>query len=520
VPSSGVSFLNSGSLLHPILPRSQCWCVDEESKFVLRVRDGSYYRIELPFTNEEEKDKVEDFKTVLKTILHYERTPSPFKRGFNDTPEWPQTPVRRQSQQLQPAKRWRLNKFWEPEDAAERAKWSPATPERAMSPREAPERPPRTSNSEDDVRSDNLIEEDVVREDSGIQSRIRHFESNSQSEDYSTEEDTITEGSVPSEKGEEEVVPSLDRSELRNEEDEIFSTVGEVEPSKPIVLPFRPRPPPSRAITAPPPLTLQTSPPPSPLSRTPSRDTDSISIASSRDSFYSMVSMEESTTASAEHESFHSIIPGEDTIQEQFADLKAHAHKRQTSEMTIIPDTPTPIRTIHNELAPQLAEPSDPTTPTLVSDSDEDSDNPPWSDAVTPPDTIRLRHIPRRQSGTSQRHSLEPLPRPVNLFSSPSAPSRGKLLSAALVQKAYALLVGPPAHLVALMLEIAAKILKGIPVMYDPHGKKERIPCSWEDSEIDEDEWDQDDYGIPLNGLRRRSSVSRGSDGGHSSGVD
>jgi hypothetical protein len=450
---------------------------------VLRVREGSYYRIELPFASEEEKEKIEDFKTVLRTILHYERTPSPFRRGYEETPERPKTPVRRQTQQLQPAKRWRLNKFWEPEDAAQRAKWSPATPEHKISP------------GKEDAISPTAVETDFRRRDS----------EDSAQEDYSTEEDTITEGSVPSEKGEEDSVAPLDGAKS----------------SKPMVLPFRLRPIQTRSVTAPPHLVLQTSPPPSPVSRTTSRDTDTISIASSHDTFYSMDSAEEPTTPSTGTESFQSLIPDHDTVHDQFAGIKASTHKRQTSEVTIIPDTPTPIRTTGPGLAPQPAEPSDPATPTLISDSDEDSDNPPWADAVTPPDTLRLRHLPRRLSNSSQTIDATARSRPVNLFSTPAAPSLGKLLTASLVQKAYAILVGPPAHLVALMLEIAAKIINGVP-LYGSNGRKQRIPCSWEDSEADgEDEWGEDDFGMPLDTMKRHSGVSvEGSDGGHSSGVD
>jgi hypothetical protein len=452
---------------------------------VLRVREGSYYRIELPFTSEEEKERVEEFKTVLRSVLHYERTPSPFGRSYEETPARTKTPVRRQTQQLQPAKRWRLNKFWEPEDAAERAKWSPANSEHTISPGK-----------------------EVTASKAAAETDFRAAESeDSPQEDYSTEDDTITEGSVESEKGDEDSVTPLDRAEL----------------SKPMILPFRLRPVQARSVTAPQHLILHTSPPSSsPVSRTSSRDTDTISIASSHDTFYSMDSAEESTTHSSGPETFQPLIQENDTIREQFASIKASTHKRQTSEITVIPDTPTPIRTTGPGLAPQPAEPSDPATPTLISDSDEDSDNPPWADAVTPPDTIRLRHLPRRLSNSSQATDTSALSRPVNLFSTPAAPSLGKLLTAALVQKAYAILISPPAHLVALMLEIASKIINGVPIMYGPNGRKQRIPCSWEDSEADgEDEWDEDDFGMPLDNLKRPSDVSmEGSDGGHSSGVD
>ena len=88
VTASNVSFLNSGNLLHTIFPRSQCWCVDGQSVFVLRIRQGSYYRMELPFETDEDKAKIEQFKSVLSQVLHFEKTQCPFTRNFEvDLPD-------------------------------------------------------------------------------------------------------------------------------------------------------------------------------------------------------------------------------------------------------------------------------------------------------------------------------------------------------------------------------------------------------------------------------------------------
>lgn len=118
VPGS-VAFLHSGSLLHAILPRSQCWCVDGVSKFAMRVLPNTYYRIELPGTTQEDLDHVEQLKKTLATVLYYERTACPFDRGFgHDLPEMPSRGSRRSSREfIEPAKRWRLDKIWRPEGA-------------------------------------------------------------------------------------------------------------------------------------------------------------------------------------------------------------------------------------------------------------------------------------------------------------------------------------------------------------------------------------------------------------------
>jgi hypothetical protein len=90
------NFLKSGNVMHAILRNSQCWCVDGESKFVLRIKKFEYYRIELPTISDDDRAKVEELKVLLKKILRFERTPCPFKRGFHvDLPESDITPRRK-----------------------------------------------------------------------------------------------------------------------------------------------------------------------------------------------------------------------------------------------------------------------------------------------------------------------------------------------------------------------------------------------------------------------------------------
>ena len=80
VPGS-VSFLHSGSLLHAILSRTQCWCVDGVSTFAFRVLPETYYRLELPGVTVKDLELVEGLKATLEMVLVYERTPCPFVRG-------------------------------------------------------------------------------------------------------------------------------------------------------------------------------------------------------------------------------------------------------------------------------------------------------------------------------------------------------------------------------------------------------------------------------------------------------
>jgi len=176
------------------------------------------------------------------------------------------------------------------------------------------------------------------------------------------------------------------------------------------------------------------------------------------------------------------------------SDLTVTAHSRNHSEEQL-PSTPTDGGDTK----------SAPSTPPLMSDS-EDNFEPPLLDVPTPPDTIRLKKL----TGASQRRAYSPMPQPQNLFNPPSQAPR-KQFTAALVQKTYQILLGPPAHLVALMLRIAAHISNGAFGFntYRVPQEAERIPCSWESSSGDDDEWAEDDFGIPLghlepSGLRRR----------------
>ncbi|RDW72277.1 uncharacterized protein DSM5745_07449 [Aspergillus mulundensis] len=91
-------FLKCGSVVHAILKNSQCWCVDRESTFVLRIRPLTYYRIELPNETEQDKELVTRLKNALPQILRYEVTPCPFKRGFTvEIPEEAKAPRRKKA---------------------------------------------------------------------------------------------------------------------------------------------------------------------------------------------------------------------------------------------------------------------------------------------------------------------------------------------------------------------------------------------------------------------------------------
>ncbi|TLS23138.1 uncharacterized protein PpBr36_06672 [Pyricularia pennisetigena] len=88
-----VAFLNCGSALQPILPKSQCWCIDEcSSKFVLQIRRPQYWRIEIAV----DVEKAQALRDVFDKILQFEKTPCPFQRAFTvELPQRPQTSVKK-----------------------------------------------------------------------------------------------------------------------------------------------------------------------------------------------------------------------------------------------------------------------------------------------------------------------------------------------------------------------------------------------------------------------------------------
>ncbi|KAK1975399.1 inheritance of peroxisomes protein 1-domain-containing protein [Colletotrichum cereale] len=95
--TGSVAFLNCGSALQPMLPKSQCWALAEDSsKFVLQIRRPNYWRIEIPVTSADEKDLAVALKGVWDQILQFEKTECPFKRSFTiHLPDKPTTPVKK-----------------------------------------------------------------------------------------------------------------------------------------------------------------------------------------------------------------------------------------------------------------------------------------------------------------------------------------------------------------------------------------------------------------------------------------
>lgn len=473
--------------------------MDGECKFVLRIRPNTYYRIELPFETDEDKEKITEFKTVLDKVLRYEKTACPFARGFEvDIPEAPATssPIpKRLPKPTEKAKKWHFDKTW------------------------VPERGQRPGTEESDSATTSSLEEDD--RSSVDMSDFRDGASDSPVIKPAAPAPQVL--SVPERAQKYQVLRSVTAPI-----DLLPSTIASTGPTQVADSPEIPDPVPSPPTTS----TPELSPP-----------ADTVSIMSSADSFYSFAKTI-SRTPSPQYMDAQAHIDGnpwvEDyvhRVQNEYGDdVQTHKayeddtqkredpvqdiptrgrdrHRRQVSDVTVrapsIEQTqePMPVTpTIDVRLS------SAPSTPPLVSDSD-DSLEPPFLDVPTPPDTIRLRRL----TGATQRRAFSPMPPPQNLFRPPVSQAPRKQFTAALVRKTCEIILGPPAHLVALMLRIAAKVTDGAARFnnYRFRRSNERMAGSWESSD---EEWEEDDYGIPLRTLDEPSSTTRNRAG--SSGLE
>jgi hypothetical protein len=475
VTASNVSFLNSGNLLHTIFPRSQCWCVDGQSVFVLRVRQDSYYRIQLPYDTEEDRERITLFKSVLSQVLQYERTQCPFTRGFDvDVPDRPKTPPPRKQLKKQPtqkAKKWTFDKTWVPQTG-------PKSPPSVFGGSDAG----TASSYEDDDRSSVCTDSsEVVPEVSAI----------------------TMPAAQPQPEGLRTFKPTSTRRVSISERVSMFQ--GMRSATAPVVteknvsamsmerIPESPRCDEQHSMAQKPILERNVS--------------EAASIASSADSFYSVQNTPFASPSPQYLDAEPDLLnPWADKTPKQQESRGRSIHRRQISELTVrAPSSETvdssapvtPTAAYHPSSLPTTptsnGRPSSaPSTPPLVSDSDDDSVELPGLDATTPPNAIRLKRL----TGASQRRAFSPMPQPKNLFI-PSKPNIGRQLTSTLVRKTYELVLGPPAHLVSLMLRIAASISN---MGFGTYGlrREEKIPCAWESDEEADDWAEEDDFGIPL----------------------
>ena len=453
-----MAFLNSGTILHPILSKSQCWCVDGVSKFVLRIRASSYYRVELPHVSEGEKKQVEHFKKVLDQVLQYEKTPCPFKRGFTvDLPEPPLRPM--------------LKKPWRPKQREARlAEGFALLPENSGGPMAIEDDDTNQVQQKDDMGSDTGLESWQVTEVADFP-----LESSDISSIASTQSRNDSEADSYSKFMKDDL--------LQEVHTQPYHPKTSTKPNRVVT---------ERTITAPPQLTRISSAA-SPTSHSDAVSTSnkqhSSSISSSVDSFHSF------------HSPISPLPPSPlsshpDSTDSTMSMNNIRGHERVESETTVT----SSARVMWNLKNEEVESSSDrPRTPALANDVASQDDL--WDEIKTPsPPGLRVRRSLRK------RRARSPLPPSQNLYSpcSPKDNLSSQHFTAAIIQQSCSFLLGPPLHLVAVMLRIAAKLLRGAFPASNLESRRggERIPCSWEfssdGSDGSEELWEEDDYGVSL----------------------
>ncbi|KAF1810833.1 hypothetical protein P152DRAFT_475289 [Eremomyces bilateralis CBS 781.70] len=438
VKSSGVCFLNSGKFLLSIFPRSQFWCVDGESIFVMPMRD-EYYRIELSVKSEEDKAGVEEFKTKIGTVLLYEKTPCPFKRRFHvELPDQPQTPARKKriGNPDKKAKRWTLDRVWKPEDGSALDRTDDSSGHSSET------TPSVEDEEEDESKSEGAANRvDSVLGDSPSSRQItemRSPETTESSRPFRHPIRSLSDRSIT-------VPPMLQLQQTR-------FTRSDVQASEPTPVPSQPIPTPAE----------------------PSCDPETASL-SSVDSFYS----------TSENDATLSFL--EPPALEDLADPdtpRQASHRRDDFETTVI-----------------SSENSDIFSPTRFSE-DNAIPSPPFSPGPDLPPAFRTTSTAPTSTSTaiypSLRRAHSPLPHPSNLAVPTHTPSTlGTLIGAGIAGKLtrglLRLIIGPPAGLVTLMVRVARRIMEGtaewgVVDTRDIFSEVDGQVGGWQSGEEDEDE--------------------------------
>ena len=544
VPGS-VSFLRSGSLLHTIMPRSQCWCVDGVSKFALRVLSETYYRLELPGETEEDLEEVEKFKLTLQKVLFYEKTPCPFSRTFSvDLPEEPEVRKRRRKS-TGPAKKWKLDRVWRPEGWTE--------PEGGGS-EDSASASGSSAASEDEVEPASGQEEAEVAE---VADEVKELRVNTSMRSRALA--SLRSVSAP----QTDTLLSTPTSRLRTRVD----VDGTVEVSEPVETASTDRQSPRLRTFQAIPTDMPPSPPDSSagLEYVENRAQSEGGTADERpiDSVESAVDKVEAEAPDTNEENekveeesrldsrAKDDVPASDVAVEESLDALEESKEDlntptlQTSAEEDLDD----INEASHALPREVTVKEDPTDPPTTASSEE----PDKEDSIERPSTperpttaedpyaaIQARILARRSIGgttsfypghksptrqsTSSTSSTATITSNISSVSRRSQSSRRQQdFTSAMVKKACSVFLGPPAHLVVIMLRIAARFANGafgVNSMFyveSPIGSPRKVPGSYhlEGDDVDEldSDWEEDDFGVPLRSPVRLAAMSEGVDG-------
>ncbi|KAH6844834.1 inheritance of peroxisomes protein 1-domain-containing protein [Chaetomium sp. MPI-CAGE-AT-0009] len=505
-----VAFLSCGSALQPILPKSQVWCVDEESsKFVLQIRRPQYWRIEVPIGDDQEVRLAQQLREVFDAILQFEKTECPFSRPFTvELPE--QTPVTRRP--------------WTARRSSESLSLTPVTPEIAR----LHEGTPRGSICIGDLRT-------VGETRRALSEHARSL--------VARRERSAIRGSVPAVNGQDNDRASTSLFPPRAERPRSVSAapprrrsfIGGSLPK------IREAAPPADPTAKPPRFTspteslesihgreswLPTPLPPSPPLSTPG------SPRSSSQQFLAHVPQFQTQHIPAIADTPQDALDQSVTSKPSHAGSVASTNSLPESDFSA---TTTPSSIHSPDRPPITTQPQPASTPQQAPTPTKTGPETPFktpasSPAPTSPSpSPRARRPPLRRatttssslslSSSSPRQALSPLPPAANLLTTrrqpprppppppPTAPVMQGALAAVrrlpmtVLHKTCEILFSPPSHLIALMLRVAARIMAGEwrGLVFGLGEGGERVSVTWD--------WSDDDDGL---GGARRGGVGFG----------
>lgn len=425
-------FLKCGNVVHAILKNSQCWCVDGVSKFVLRIRPLTYYRIELPHETEEEQRAVEDLKAALPTVLRYEVTPCPFKRAFTvELPEEAMAPRRK--------------KAWQPKDRRQSAPAvSGSSPE-----------PPFATYSEG---SEDANTGDGVEGNTTDDSDLVSIRANSSTLETIPDED---ESPSPNDTLELSVPPAMPRRSVTETRQTFTSLLAKYENTPMPEAEIQP----DTVIDAP---TADTSVADvEDRENTNDREDADVSRSSSPESFHSadLPSPSDSVSthptpmecpgSAGKVDGGHAPGAMEGT---QYRDASGPVNKPKLKKLEIPQgDNSTMSASIHGGSPKSLKYTvrEDPRHPSLgIPSATGISSQPAATPTTLGPDFNHMSTEFRRRAQATRQREISPMPPPSAIYQPPPRPDAASLLSKALT----AVLV-PPVHLLIILLHIAARIV-------------------------------------------------------------
>jgi hypothetical protein len=435
-----VAFLNCGSALQPILPKSQCWCVDDtKSKFVLKIRQPQYWRIELPHDNEDDLRRLEELKCVLSTVLLYEKTACPFARSFTvPLPEPPEVPIKK--------------KPWTPKNQPIlHASKSPFV-----------EVPPKSESDVDEYYSAISDEGDENEESSSCEA---------QHHDAIDDQDITPTNPFPT------AYFPLGQSKEKTE-----TLPGALQTG--------------RSVTAPPQLTLIASPPSKTASRQSAfvRHRDLVAPMDDTDPFQSPMKVWDSPVSPLPPSPPQSnpgspdqiVLPKRSKHSRQVSPIDLTPEMQRTRELSGMPSSSQSVRALSK----------------FEESCIKSSNNTQCERPTTPEQSLRRRSKTTSNSRRRSLSPLPPAANIFSpTRRKPRHLQTRHHMPIAIIQKTCEILLSPPSHLLQLMVNIASRIAAGEwrGVMFGFGEGGEKIVGQWDYSDGDyADAWGEDDYGMSL----------------------